>query len=114
MKVIINRCYGGFSVSEKALKEFLRVKQIKIEKPIHYDSGRIMGYRDELGTNWTLYTLEDYRTDFDLIRIVEEMGTEANGDLASLKIVEIPNDVEWEIEDYDGIEAIHEVHRVWS
>ena len=27
---------------------------------------------------------------------------------------EIPDDVEWEIDDYDGIETIHEVHRSWS
>ena len=36
------------------------------------------------------------------------------GVFASLKIVEIPLDVEWEIFEYDGIEEIHEKKRKWS
>lgn len=38
----------------------------------------------------------------------------AYGDCADLKIVEIPDDVEWVIEEYDGIEYVSEVHRTWS
>ena len=34
--------------------------------------------------------------------------------LAKLKIVEIPDDVEWIIEEYDGKEWIAEDHRRWS
>jgi hypothetical protein len=34
--------------------------------------------------------------------------------LAELKVVESPDDVEWEIEEYDGIEWIAEVHRTWE
>ena len=29
------------------------------------------------------------------------------------KIIEIPDDIEWEIDNYDGIESIHEKHRSW-
>ena len=36
------------------------------------------------------------------------MGVEANGDHAKLKIVEIPADVEWQIDEYDGTEWIAE------
>lgn len=53
------------------------------------------------------------RTNPDLIKIVEELGEKANGKAASLSIIEIPDDVDWIIEDYDGIESIHEKHRVW-
>ena len=35
-------------------------------------------------------------------------------DYAQLKIVEIPDDVKWIVEEYDGIELIAEVHRTWS
>jgi hypothetical protein len=48
-----------------------------------------------------------------LIQVVEEMGGMANGSFASLKIVEIPNDVNWYIEDYDGHEWVAERHRTW-
>ena len=32
---------------------------------------------------------------------------------ANLKMVEIPDDVEWEIADYDGKEWVAEKHRTW-
>ncbi len=47
-------------------------------------------------------------------RAVEELKEEANGTFAELKIVEIPDDVEWVIEEYDGIEWVSEKHRVWG
>jgi hypothetical protein len=42
------------------------------------------------------------------------MGEMVNGRFSNLKIVEIPDDVEWQIDDYDGMETIHEKHRMWS
>ena len=33
---------------------------------------------------------------------------------AELKIVEVPDDVVWEIDEYDGLESISEVHRRWN
>jgi len=44
---------------------------------------------------------------------VEELGEKANGQCADLKIVEIPDDVEYEIEEYDGVEWVAENHRTW-
>ena len=35
-----------------------------------------------------------------LIQVIEELGLEANGPHATLKVVEIPDDVEWAIEEY--------------
>jgi hypothetical protein len=37
-----------------------------------------------------------------------------NGDFAELKVVEIPDDVQWQIEEYDGKEWIAEKHRTWN
>lgn len=87
MKVVINTCYGCFGLSEKALKI--------------------------LGTENDIY-FENNRTDPSLITVVEMLGDEANGLFSRLKVVEIPDDVEWLINDYDGIETIHEKHRIWS
>ena len=54
------------------------------------------------------------RADPLLVKVVEELGKEANGSCAELKIVEIPDDVKWEISEYDGNEHIAEKHRTWS
>ena len=48
-----------------------------------------------------------------LVVLVEEMGEAANGGFTKLKVVEIPDDVEYNIYDYDGMETIHEKHRSW-
>jgi len=53
------------------------------------------------------------RDDPVLIEVIEELGDAANGDHAELAIVEIPDDVEWEISEYDGSEHVAEKHRVW-
>lgn len=89
MKVVINRCYGGFSLSEKAY--------------------------DYLGIPWDGYGFKDEedRTNINLVECVEKLGEEANGAFAELKVVDIPDDVEWEIEEYDGMEWVSEKHRVW-
>ncbi len=53
------------------------------------------------------------RTDPHLVETVETLGEQANGKFAKLEVVEIPDDVDWEIDNYDGLERIHEKHRVW-
>jgi hypothetical protein len=53
------------------------------------------------------------RHDPMLIQVIEQMGSNANGACSSLKIVNIPDDVEYEISEYDGNEHIAEKHRTW-
>jgi hypothetical protein len=89
-KVIINNCYGGFSLSEEAYK-FLSLEW------------------DRFG-----YKYNDKRDDPKLIECVEKLGEKANGRCAELKIVEIPEDVEYQIKEYDGSEWIAENHRTWG
>ena len=92
MKIVINSCFGGFSLSKEAY-EFLGLK---------WDD---YGYA---------YIDDAKRTDPDLIRCVETLGSEkASGFCAELHVIEIPDDVEWKIYDYDGIESVHEKHRSW-
>lgn len=50
----------------------------------------------------------------DLVDVVESLGEKANGRHARLKIIEIPDDVNWEIDEYDGYEHVAEVHRTWN
>ena len=60
------------------------------------------------------YDRDIERTDPILIQVVKELKDKASGDCARLRIVEIPDGIEYEIDDYDGQESIHEVHRSWG
>lgn len=53
------------------------------------------------------------RDDPFLVRVVELLGKEASRTFANLRVVEIPDDVQWQIEEYDGKEHVVEVHRTW-
>lgn len=53
------------------------------------------------------------RTDPLLIQTVEALGQKASGRFADLQVVEIPDGIEWHLDEYDGIESIHENHRSW-
>ena len=93
MKVVINRCFGGFGLSDEAMQLYAAKKGIKLE-----------GFYD-----W-----EISRNDPVLVEVVEHLGESANGWAADLKVVEIPDGVDWYVEDYDGVEHIAERHRTWS
>jgi len=92
MKVVINKCFGGFSISEEAYK------YLGLEWDRH-------GYA---------FNEHNMRVHVNLIEVIEALGPKANGRHAELKIVEVPNDVCWRIEEYDGRESIEEIHRSWS
>jgi hypothetical protein len=54
------------------------------------------------------------RDDDKLVRVPEELRETANGRAAELKIVSIPDDVQWVITKTDGHEQVREVHRTWE
>ena len=90
--VVINTCYGGFGLSGRAIRDYKDMAGIIDDK-------------------W--YERDIPRDDPYLIKIVRDLGMAANGAHANLKIVEIPPDVEWQIEEYDGNEWVAEKHRTW-
>lgn len=49
-----------------------------------------------------------------LIQVIEDLSSKANEKYAELKVVIIPYDVKYGIDEYDGMESIHEVHRRWD
>ena len=101
MKIVINRCWGGFGVSDAVYDEL----------GIEWDG---YGYIDNDILNIKSDDYDAYRADKKLIAAIEKVGLEeASGNLASLEIVDIPDGVEWEINDYDGMESVHESHRSW-
>jgi hypothetical protein len=55
------------------------------------------------------------RDDPVLIKVVESFGDAASGPYCSLKIIEIPDNVKWEIcEDCNGSEYVREISRYWK
>ena len=93
MKVVINRRHGGFGLSSRASREYCRLAAISEND---FDDYRVA------------------RDDPNLVAVVEQLGQAADGDCAQLKIVEVPDDVEWSIQEYDGLEWVAEQHRTWS
>lgn len=51
--------------------------------------------------------------EYKLVEVVKILGKKANGWMTELKIVKIPDDVEYIIEKYNGMEHIAEKHRTW-
>jgi len=137
MKVVINTCHGGFDLSYAAVMRYAELKGLKLYVFKRTDSGYCEWIKSKNNTarlsdipNYSLkplnsrgsidnssyfsvHTME--RSDPILVRVVEELRKKANGFDAELKVVEIPDDVKgYDIESWDGIESIHEEHRVWA
>jgi len=90
MKVVINDCHGGFGLTEAALNEY------KIRKGV---------------TDPNFYYYDIPRECPVLVEMVER--GDVGGDFSDLKVVEIPDGVNWYIEEYDGLEHVAERHRTW-
>ncbi|MED4883131.1 hypothetical protein [Bacillus smithii] len=142
MKVVINkRSGGGFALSNKAFTEYRKRKGLNTyfykylaeevyrkigEDELNEDRSWIFSFAfnkdfgDEIKSEEfpfdNLVSSGDIkRNDPDLIAVVEELGEEANTEYSMLKIVEIPDDVEWIIEDDgSGHEWVAEKHRTWG
>jgi len=139
MKIAVNKCYGGFSLSYAGVMEYANNKGIKLyafieerddkgninvnkfipynpEKDglpliIHYSTKPLKNGKYDDKSYFSDSAIE--RDDPELIKTVEKLGDKANGRCAKLEITEIPDGVQWEIEEYDGQEWVSEKHRTW-
>jgi hypothetical protein len=142
-EIVINKCHGGFGLSIEAVQRYFELKNIPVWsefdkkypslKLVTYwlvppDADRIEGSPD----NWHSMSLQERRAhnasyeqqvftprdikrdDPVLVQVVKELGSVANGSHAELKVVSVPADVEWEIDEYDGLEWVAEKHRTWE
>ena len=80
-KVVINSCYGGFGLSDKARE---RLKELGLEFKWQYDIPRHHPL---------------------LVQVVEELGEEASDHYAKLKVEEINSNL-YKIDEYDGLESV--------
>ena len=102
MKVVINTDYGGFALSDHAKKLFR--KYAAETDPCGESPDSIIG---------RCFREPSDRSNAALVRVVEELGGGANEMFSKLKVVEVPEDVNWTIQDHDGAEWVAEVHRTW-
>jgi hypothetical protein len=141
MEIALNKCYGGFAPSMLAYREYLkqkgkksffykqtkygfkegkeeyeRIKDISVTDTLCFycytkDLGKII---KKLPSRGMIYLRDDkLRKDKDFITVVKKLKKKVNSYYSKIKIVTIPDDMEWTIEDYDGIETLHEKHRSW-
>lgn len=146
MKVVINACYGGFSLSPEATLELWKrggpVEATPVDDYFKTDSRfslhstfgkqarldewrRYLKGEERAGAFLTVFSPDESlvlnvrvegkdRSNPLLVAVVEELGDAANGACAKLRVVEIPDGVDFTIEEYDGNEHVAETHRVWS
>jgi hypothetical protein len=112
-KIVINKSYEKFSVSHQA---FARLRELGQQDALK---------ETDLGAYWPEAATPREpslnqcgilipRDDEKLVRVVEELRADANGHCAELKVVSIPDEVQWEIAKTDGVEHVTEVHRTWG
>lgn len=95
MKIVINTKYGGFGLSEKGFDTYRHFCRVEGREPKDFA--------------WDIP-----RNDPALVRAVDMLNGEASDDVSRLKIVSIPDDVAWVVQEgQGGIEWVAEVHRTW-
>ena len=114
VKIVINSDYGGFSLSDQAILAYGRKKGLNLVKDENTNWSISIFYKDSVAKENYFEDRDIPRNDPALVEVVEVLGEAANGFAASLKIVEIPEDVDWCIEENDGREWVSEKHRTWS
>ena len=81
MKIVLNKCYGGFGISDFA--------------------------RECLGLEDRFINPDEIRTNESLIQMVECNSKLVSAPLARLRVIEIPEEAtDWYVDDYDGMEEL--------
>jgi hypothetical protein len=113
MKVVICTCHGGFGLSREALHRLRELgNRAALEET---DVGEKWPGSDKARDDeYNSFLRKIARNDEQLVQVVEEMGSAANGPSAILKIIDVPDGTDWQIEEYDGMERVAEKHQTWS
>jgi hypothetical protein len=138
-EVVINECHGGFGLSYEATMEYAKLSGFELYPHIDESTRRIYGenaylknpqilihYTKVPWEEWEVVKNKDKKSslyfssrDIDrkdplLLKLIKQKGSKwVSGFFARLKIVKIPDDVDYIIEEYDGSEWIAETHRTW-
>lgn len=78
MKIVVNKCYGGFGLTDWA--------------------------KERLGIDWSD---EIDRNDLDLVDLVENYPDNVSDNFSILEVINLPDETtDWEISEYDGLETV--------
>jgi hypothetical protein len=138
-KIVINSCYGGFSLSAEGMKRYAEIKGLPLYKegddfcPIFWtippeertgliDQSNWLTFTDEerrqsneLFSQYTISSTDFDRTDPILVQVVEELGSKADGSCAELTIETLKKGTLYRIAEYDGYESIETNNDIaWS
>jgi hypothetical protein len=104
-KVVINACYGGFSLSKTAV---LRARELGAEWATAQGGCALAGEQYSDGSTCSSFMDSSHpdceRHDPVLVQVVEELGEAANGAYARLKVRKVSG--RYRITEYDGYEGI--------
>ena len=87
-EIVINKCYGGFGLSEGAVELYNKLA-IENGEPMYMDA----------------VSLDNFRTNKILIQVVKTLKDKANGKNAKLDVVEFIGCL-YRIDEYDGYESL--------
>src|SRR5690348_9955607 len=127
-KIVYNACYGGFSLSDEAMKRYAEIKGITLYPEAKEFCGMSIitwwtvrpeeragilteeewgkapleerAKSNKLHGKLSLYDRDIPRNDPALAQTVEELGEKANGRCANLAIAEVPDGGQYRIDEY--------------
>lgn len=130
-RIAVNRCYGGFGLSHEAQRALIgQCEHIRLIEPSEYYGG-LEGWERRFAEDQKLregvgavlvhegkIVLDEHRQDETrtcpaMIAVVERLGEAANSWAARIEIVDVPDGVDWQIDEYDGQEWVSEAHSTW-
>ncbi|MGD9670241.1 MAG: hypothetical protein AB7U75_14585 [Hyphomicrobiaceae bacterium] len=138
MKVVYNACFGGFSLSSKAIERYAELAGMTLyPEPSSFHRGegdlenctlwkvppdqrkprlrqedwyKASQEEREAANNFysqnTFYPRDLERHDPLLVQVVEELGDDASGTYARLRIEDVPSGMQYRIDEYDGSERV--------
>lgn len=112
MKIVLNKCEGKYSLSDKAMSLYAQLSGLDLIKETELDDPNFSCWKTNSGKIFE--DVDILRWDDDLIKVVELLGKNASGEMSQLEVVDIPDDCTWwKLSSYKGLEHIIECHRKW-
>ncbi|MGN7170837.1 hypothetical protein ACTHSJ_33755 [Paenibacillus cellulositrophicus] len=118
MKVVINGSKGPFNISQLGYKELVNLgwqTTTCSEDGELYDKDAFISiYQGIYSFTFHAAHSKKIRTNPEFVNLVSNFGDKINSNESKMKIIDIPDNVDWEIEEWNGLyEIIREKSRIW-